>query len=519
MKKVFAALFCTFLSFVVYSYEYQITDVKYDITGCGAKIWGKTQDYVLNNEVSVNKKKVFETEEDFLEYIEDYKQRLVNTRAFEEINVDYSVTEPDTQTNICNVTLFVTVKDSFRLFVIPGPKYDSNSGLILKIKLKDSNFLGSLNTLSSDIYFLLPTSESDGNNFELGLNCNFDYPFNAGIFDATWINDLGLSFTIGNERPEFNFTTGLKLSLPFDKTSIVFELDQQIVNDYSYKEFKDSLYFVEGFNISVPFTLVQSKHLGNLVYKPYSKVNVNWDINGINKLNSDLSSPVMTIGHKLSFGRIDWDENLRTGLSATLDNYYTYNFQRNTFYPIIAAETQLHKSFQIFEDFPLFNHIGFSSSLYAFTFMFDPQKDKYIFNDGLKIGSYLRGIRDSQDYAGTNVNSLNTTSAIVFNFDVPLRIIKTNFKHQFLNFDWQMSPFFDAALCYNKITKKYFDLKDGFYGAGLEMIVYPVKWSGITIRASVGIDVGRKFFSNYINTDWRENTSKKELSLGFGLHY
>ena len=62
-----------------------------------------------------------------------------------------------------------------------------------------------------------------------------------------------------------------------------------------------------------------------------------------------------------------------------------------------------------------------------------------------------------------------------------------------------MSPFFDAALCYNKITKKYFDLKDGFYGAGLEMIVYPVKWSGITIRASVGIDVGRKFFSNYIN--------------------
>ena len=88
-----------------------------------------------------------------------------------------------------------------------------------------------------------------------------------------------------------------------------------------------------------------------------------------------------------------------------------------------------------------------------------------------------------------------------------------------MNFDLQASPFIDIALCNNKITKTMLDPKDGFYAAGLELIVYPLKWSGITIRGSVGIDVGRKFLRDYINLDWREGVSKKEVSIGFGLHY
>ena len=113
-------------------------------------------------------------------------------------------------------------------------------------------------------------------------------------------------------------------------------------------------------------------------------------------------------------------------------------------------------------------------------------------------------------------------NALILNFDLPVHIFTTNFTKSFLryfNFDFQLSPFFDMALCYNKINQTYFNLKDGFYGAGLEVIVYPLKWSGITVRGSVGIDVGRKFFANQINTDWRQNVSKKEFSIGFGLHY
>ena len=105
------------------------------------------------------------------------------------------------------------------------------------------------------------------------------------------------------------------------------------------------------------------------------------------------------------------------------------------------------------------------------------------------------------------------------NLDFPIHLFRTNFKKAFLNFDLQASPFIDIALCNNKITNTLFDPKDGFYAAGLEFLVYPLKWSGITIRGSIGIDVGRKFLGNYLNMDWRENVSKKEFLIGFGLQY
>ena len=166
--------------------------------------------------------------------------------------------------------------------------------------------------------------------------------------------------------------------------------------------------------------------------------------------------------------------------------------------------------------------MGIAADFHAFTYLTNNNNNKYIFNDGNSIGHYLRGIRDNQNYSGTNYSALNPTNALIFNFDLPIHILHTNFKNSFLkycNFDLQLSPFFDMALCYNKITQKYFNFEDGFYAAGLELIFYPLKWTGITIRGSAGIDIGRKFFSNHINTAWRENVSDWEFSLGFGLHY
>ena len=263
-------------------------------------------------------------------------------------------------------------------------------------------------------------------------------------------------------------------------------------------------------------------YFGNLYYTPYSVASVNWDFNGISKQNSSLSSPVLTFGHELSFGRTDWNQNLRTGFNLSIDNYYTYNFQRKRFYPVIELTSSAFKKIDLIDDSYFLRDFGLAAKLRTFTFMFNPNKDKYIYGDGKSIGQYLRGIRDSQDYKGTGISSLHPTSALILNFDVPVHLFTTNFTKSFLrycNFEMQLSPFVDVALCYNKITKTFFEPKDGFYGGGLEGIVYPLKWSGITIRGSVGIDIGRKFMSNHINMDWRENTSKKEFSIGFGLHY
>lgn len=524
MKKksfIFALILIAGCLLPAFGRQYQIKDVNYNIEGCGAKIFGTTQDYALAHEAPVDTKKVFENENELKAYIADYETRLNNLRAFESIQIQYDCDQEAVE-EIYYVHLSVKVKDSFHLFAIPGPKYDSNTGLTFKLKIKDSNFLGTLNTLSSDIYILLPTRESDGNTTEFGFNCSADYPFKAGLFDAVWLNDFGISYTIGDSMPEFNIRTGIRLTLPFERTSLIFETNQRFVNNFAFKEFDDNLYFVNDLKLSLPLIITKMDYFGNLYYTPYSVASVNWDFDGISTANSALSSPVLTFGHSLSFGRTDWSQNLRTGFNLSLDNYYTYNFQRKRFYPVLELNTSAFKKFDLIQDSYFLRDFGIAADFRAFTFLFNPRTDKYIYNDGKSIGQYLRGIRDSQVYEGTDISSLTPTNALILNLDFPLHLFTTNFTKSFLrycNFEMQLAPFIDLALCYNKITQTYFDPKDGFYAGGLEVIVYPLKWSGITIRGSVGIDLGRKFLRDYINLDWREGVSKKEFSIGFGLHY
>ena len=55
------------------------------------------------------------------------------------------------------------------------------------------------------------------------------------------------------------------------------------------------------------------------------------------------------------------------------------------------------------------------------------------------------------------------------------------------------------------------------------MIVFPVKWRSMQIRASLGVDAGSKFLKKYAadfyDDSWREKTSPLELYVGIGLQY
>ena len=206
MKKLFA-LILTLLSFYFcYANKYQIKTVDYNIDPSAIKFLGVTKPYCLEQKVSVDKETVFESEEELLEYLNDYRQKLNNTRVFEDLNVEYEILniELPEEDEIYQVNLKVYLKDSIHIFILPGPKYDSNYGLRLKFKIKDFNFLGTLNTLNSDIYILIPTFESDNKKTEFGFNFSFDYPFKAGISDATWVNDFGISYTFGDDMPEWD---------------------------------------------------------------------------------------------------------------------------------------------------------------------------------------------------------------------------------------------------------------------------------------------------------------------------
>ena len=189
---------------------YKISAVYYDITSCELKFLGTTRQYSLEQNVNVDKNQIFETVEELDNYIDDYRQRLHNLRAFETINVSYYISETQTE-NFIPVILQVHVTDSIHLLAVPYIKYDSNTGLILKLKAKDTNFLGSLNPMNFETYLEFEQkSESDKLNHIFSTNFSYDYPFKCGIFNATWVNDYGISYTLGNNLPEWNAKTGIK---------------------------------------------------------------------------------------------------------------------------------------------------------------------------------------------------------------------------------------------------------------------------------------------------------------------
>lgn len=73
MKKL--PLLALFMTLPIAAFALQITKVNYNIQGCGAKIFGVTQDYVLAREVPVDTKTDFADETALNHYLEDYKKK------------------------------------------------------------------------------------------------------------------------------------------------------------------------------------------------------------------------------------------------------------------------------------------------------------------------------------------------------------------------------------------------------------------------------------------------------------
>lgn len=544
MKKITFVLLALLLSTNLIANKYRIIETDIKTNPASLKLFGTTKAQSVEREIPLDYNKIFENETEIFEYIEDYKIRLANVRAFENINVDFSIKpasdydltsinsiSPDEYEVLSQiqdlffVTLLVELTDSIHVLAMPYIKYNSNTGSSLKIKMKDTNFLGTLNTMAAEFLFNVEQKdESDKPKYNFELGFSYDQPYYLDPFELTWVNDYSISYSIGEKSPEWNAKTGLQAKLPFDRISYIFEFYQYFIKNFDYAIYSDSLYLAEEGKISVPFTIYQTKHWGNLVWTPYISLVHNWDFDHINELNTDLSSPTMTAGHSFAISRINWNNNFRTGFNLSLANSYSYNFQRKMLYPSISFESMLYQEIELFEG-KNFNRLGICLDFYYFTnFVNTIYKDNPFYqNDGSSIGDRLRGIRDNQYYLDPRCGkSTVTTSAFVLNMDFPFHLFSTNFEHKFLkyfNFDLQLSPFIDMALIYNKYTKEWYNPKDGFYTAGLEVLVYPQKFSSYTVRASVGYDIGRKLFDDYLNMDWRENVSKYEISIGLGLHY
>jgi hypothetical protein len=512
VKKIIILLInVLFSSVILFAQQYRISDITYHITGV-------TRQYALEQNIKIDKTHIFTSEKDFMVYFNDLKQQFHNQRLFAFSDLEFAISSPDAN-GISNVHITVTTIDSHHMLIVPYPKYNSNSGYDMKLKMKDTNFLGSMNTMSSDMSFSLEQdskadSASTSFDYVFGLSLDFDIPFKMGPFDTQWENTWEVSYTMGDSSPEWDSSTGFILSLPFDAEgfSLQWEVKQSAVRDYDdYSEYDDDTYFTEYAAFSVPITLQYIDNWGKVIYTPFVSATYNWDHNGIEEEDEDLSSPIYKVGQSLATSRINWIGNFRQGLSLTFTQSMGYNTQTDEIVPYASAESEI---------FLAFKYLGMCMDAYAFAYQHGSEK----------IGARLRGIRDDQkyasdtDYAGDY--ACKPSAAIVVNMDMPFHIWTFDFDKtkylkalHMLNCELQIAPFFDFALAKNKVTGTNFYYKDGFYSGGLEFLVYPEKWRSLVIRASAGLDLGRTVISKYLNTDWRRNVSSYEVEIGVGLHY
>ena len=503
MKKSFILLLLVFLPVFLFSESYKIKNAEYDINGAGFKLLGKTRIYPLNNKYPLDTKTTFKSREAFEKYLKNYKQSLDSSRFFDEVTIDYEARPSDTE-DLYDVTLMLKIQDSHHLIVMPYPRYSSNDGLSLKLKAKDTNFLGSLNTMNMELN--LSYSEKK---FKPGFAFSFDAPFGIGPLHAVFVNDYSLNYAITEERNGFEWKTktGLELSLPFNRFSINFGLYQYTHSDFSYIKYNDDIYFSEQFNFGIPVRIVKFSNFSDLTYSPSISVNYHWDFDGINPENDSLSSPEVSFSHSLSNGKISWNDNFRKGYNLSLSNTVSYNIQRKDIVPSVSFEAQGFWNYQA-NDQDIWNRFGICSNLYIFHY-FEVPTNNYKY--GNSIGSRLRGILDN-NYFGNDKPYGTASSAIVLNLDLPHNIFTAYFPKEILNFNLQFSPFFDMALVYNRNKNRYFAFEDGYYCAGFEFLVYPLNWSSITIRASLGIDLRKDLFTKGLKDN-------KEIFIGIGLQY
>jgi len=473
--------------------QFRIADVSYVIEGI-------TREFPLTNAVPIDKKRVFADRGKFDYYLADLRVQLRNQRVFDSTSIDavYETAGPD---GIIPVKLVVRTKDTWNIIALPYPKYDSNDGFLLKLKLKDYNFFGSMQQLNGDVNYAV---DNDGKT-TFQTNLDFNIPFKAWGYSMEWSNDMTLSFP-QHEIPEFDLGTGLNVAVPFGKNTVNFGVNNTLnINDRTDESVlfeDDRYYFNDEFYANVPVTLHVFDYFGNLTWTPSASIGMNWALDGIQ--HADLQGPVLDWGHSLALGRVDWNGNFRSGLKADLGNSYSFNLHSRGDIGV-SVDGSL---------------TGFSSFMDRFG-LYGRTSAYYNFHGAISenAGKKIRGILDDR---------ISSDTAFTFNFDLPVRVMTVDFKEitgvewtKYISFEMQASPFFDMALTHDALTGRYFNPADGWYSGGLEIIVFPAKMRSIYGRISAGFDLVEVVenggqLGGYAE---RDGESIRELMIGIGLHY
>jgi hypothetical protein len=468
---------------------------------------GLTRSFALRLYGELREGEVITGKENLDRYIDLKTRLLLNQRVLESVTITYETgeAEPD---GLLPVDLTVTTIDTWNIIALPYPKFDTNTGLEFIFKARDYNFLGTMNPLRIDL-----GAKMDAEYVERGFFSNLDrlsYVFE--IDSDTPIKALGylwnlnfdhfFSYTHG-EPLSYKNNTGLSIDLPVSFTTLTLGFEESFMlheeNEERYQETYGK-YFADQWYMSSELYAALKIPLGFTV-GPYGGLNYTPRLTG--KLNyrpggdiGDLRrGPTLTFLHSLGFGKINWVNNFRDGVDASLSNSMGYNFFSAAWEKTIALDAAGH--------FPLSSFFAISGRL-----QYQHWFDRYHDNAGI----ILRGLLN-KSLAADYLLSLNLDFTFqVFRF-LPSQWLQNPNLHIF-DFEFHASPFLDLAMVRDPVRNIQFNPRDMIAAGGIECIVFPFAMRSIYVRFSIGFNL-REFFK----TGKLPEGDGRELFIGLGHHY
>ena len=500
------------------------------IAGVEYETDGKTSEHALAKKARIDTDRTFSSVEELEDYLEVIRRRIESLRAFDTVALDYEEAPADERGSESDVFVRIYTEDSRHFVLLPYPKYSSSDGFGVKLKLKDTNFMGTLEDFSAEVSYGAKTNpDGSFDRNELGAAVSHNHPFRLAALDALWLNDHAVTYSPGDESPAWKLRTGISLAYPLGRLALVNEFDQTFAR-YIDEDIEDhdgrtvlvenETFFVERDRLSLPVTLARTKRLGDVRVSPFVDFSFAWSpfSSGHEEL---LLKKELFGGVDISFGRVDWVKNLRTGLSVRLGAKIGRDFTNRNAVREAKAEVRGFKAF-IFE-FDDGRSFEFALNFDALAFCASNTTECF--------GERLRGVYDKPYFATrgfTDRKSTVSSDGVIVSVDAPFKITRIHWGDlpSFQNVSWlrhldmeiQAGPFASLALFDNRAAGTTMELQDGFFTMGGEVIVYPLRWKGIQLRASFGYDLSRVI--PFFNKEWRSGEyPKHEISIGFGLHY
>ncbi|GHU87843.1 hypothetical protein FACS189476_03930 [Spirochaetia bacterium] len=463
------------------------------------------------------------------ENLEKYRLRkiqlLMNQRALESVDIQYELGETEADGAV-PVDLLVIVRDSQNIIALPYPKIDpSNTGWGITLKARDYNLFGTMNPLRLDLGYA--RDENGKNSFNFAIDS--DTPFKA--FGFNWNLNFDHDFAWRPDEDsghEFYYknTTGITMELPVGFTTATFGFEEAfLVNEDNtdntkYKEERDRKY--ENYASSELFvswkipTPLAAGPFGYLTYTPKLAGNINY---GLGEEIGDLhKGPALILSHILGFGRIDWIQNYRSGLEASVSNSNSYNFYKEDWSGTLIASAAGH--------LPVTAWFGVSGKLQYRLWFGRPEDivdDVKVVLDEVVPGETVLGEADhrvgltSFDEAGDVLRGIRNKDIkadqmLSLNMDFPFRVLQFRPSQWFnkswmryFNFEMHLSPILDIAV--GSFNNTFFFESSG----GIEAVVFPAAWRSLYIRASLGFNLKKLFSSG--------SFSNPEFFFGMGHHY